>query len=417
MRLINVKTGILEEFWGGKKPKYAILSHTWGPEEVTFTQVQQFSALKDGQAVYETQAVHLPGFATPQASLVQRSIESKAGYTKIKMACQQAGKDGFQYIWIDTCCIDKSSSAELSEAINSMYDWYRDAEIAYAYLEDVQNKDDKEALATSRWFTRGWCLQELLAPKQIIFFGKDWLYLGTKDTLVKKISDITGITSDSLFGHYTMQVEPIAKKMAWASKRNTTRVEDMAYCLLGIFNVHMPLLYGEGHGAFQRLQEEIIKSSSDETIFAWHEGLDSKYPRSRSSSVGILASSPRNFADSKNVEISMIREGRTEIVTPYMITNRGLQMELQLMPYQPPPGVHGFSSNRERDLFVGVLQCTSGALLGGREDRFGILLWRHTSKPLYYRWRYEGMDITSVQQVDANGLHKIPKQQIFLAIR
>lgn len=218
-----------------------------------------------------------------------------------------------------------------------------------------------------------------------------------------------------------MQVEPIAKKMAWASKRNTTRVEDMAYCLLGIFNVHMPLLYGEGHGAFQRLQEEIIKSSSDETIFMWHDGPNSKYPRSRSSSAGILASSPRSFADTKNVEISMIREGRTDIATPYMITNRGLQMELQLMPYQPPPGVHpekvGFWLGMEGDLFVGVLQCTSGAFLGGREDRLGILLWRHTRKPLYYRWRHERMDITSVQQIDANGLHKIPKQQIFLAIR
>lgn len=111
MRLINVNTGILEEFWGGKKPNYAILSHTWGPEEVTFVEVQRVTrAQKDEKVVYETQAMHLPGFATPQASFLQRPIESKAGYGKIKMACQQADKDGFQYIWIDTSVARRDST-------------------------------------------------------------------------------------------------------------------------------------------------------------------------------------------------------------------------------------------------------------------------------------------------------------------
>lgn len=321
-----------------------------------------------------------------------------------------------------------------------MYDWYRNADIAYAYLEDVENKDDIKTLARSRWFTRGchldpilipwilsvltcrfsqgWCLQELLAPKHIVFFGKEWLYLGTKSTLADSISNITGITSDSLFNHYMMQVEPISKKMAWASKRDTTRVEDMAYCLLGIFDVRMPLLYGEGHRAFQRLQEEIIKSSSDETIFAWRDGLDPKYPRNRPFPFGILAPSPRSFAHSKDVEISVGRKDRTEIITPYMTTNRGLQMELQLLPYEPPAGVNPDDLGLGGYIIcIGVLQCTSLALLGGREDRFGILLVRSLTKPLHYRWRNEKMGITSVQQVDANRLENVPKQLIFLAIR
>lgn len=171
MRLINVETGILEEFWGESIPKYAILSHTWGPEEVTFAEVQRFAVQNNGIAAHVSQAVYLPGFATPQASLFQRPIDSKAGYQKIKMACQEAAKDKFKYIWIDTsvsrplltdyradtwtsCCIDNSSSAELSEAINSMYRWYKDAVAAYAYLEDVEDKDDLEAFRDSRWFTR-----------------------------------------------------------------------------------------------------------------------------------------------------------------------------------------------------------------------------------------------------------------------
>lgn len=102
MRLINVKTGILEEFWGGEKPPYAILSHTWGPEEVTFSEVQRFAARQSGQMVYEPQAIHLPRFNTPQAALIQRPTESKAGFRKIKLSCQQAEKSGLQYIWIDT---------------------------------------------------------------------------------------------------------------------------------------------------------------------------------------------------------------------------------------------------------------------------------------------------------------------------
>jgi hypothetical protein len=194
------------------------------------------------------------------------------------------------YIWIDTCCIDKSSSAELSEAINSMYRWYEESEVCYAYLEDVEedyenacedpdkdanngsikslNENVEKNIRKSRWFTRGWTLQELVAPSQIIFFAKNWSVLGVlgeKDNdswdpernLGKLLSSITTIPEAVLADPSLRTSCSVAKKMSWAAYRQTTRDEDMAYSLLGIFEVNMPLLYGEGDRAFIRLQERL----------------------------------------------------------------------------------------------------------------------------------------------------------------
>lgn len=183
----------------------------------------------------------------------------------------------------------------------------------------------------------------------------------------------------------------------------------------------MPLLYGEGDRAFQRLQEEIIKGSSDETIFAWRQGLGHISLHENFSARGVLASSPRDFAESESFETAMTRKGRPENTTPYMITNRGLQMELQLLPYQVPPGVYAkhiefILRKTSSRLFVGVLQCTSGALLGNREDRLGLLLRLSDNSPLHYRWHDHRHGVASLLHVDANELHNAPKKQIFLAI-
>ncbi|RYO78875.1 hypothetical protein DL764_010078 [Monosporascus ibericus] len=245
MRLLKRDdTGVItltEDVIGDRIPRYAILSHRWGMEEVTFKD------LMDGTG------------------------PSKQGYDKIRFCSDQAQRDGLDHFWVDTCCIDKSSSAELTEAINSMFQWYRNATKCYVYLDDVSkpalqtgNKPNYQLwepdLRRSKWFTRGWTLQELLAPASVEFFSREGARLGTKRSLELPISDITGIPLKVLRGSPLLDCT-VPERMAWAEPRQTTRDEDKAYSLLGIFDVQMPLIYGEGkEKAFKRLQEEIDKA-------------------------------------------------------------------------------------------------------------------------------------------------------------
>ncbi|CAJ2507703.1 Uu.00g088890.m01.CDS01 [Anthostomella pinea] len=269
MRLLNARTYEVHEFLSEEAGRdYAILSHTWGLEECT---LQQMSA---------------PGVAT------------RKGYAKIKYCCDQALRDGLEWAWVDTCCIDKTSTAELSEAINSMFRWYRQASVCYTYLDDVTTLQD---LGSCRWLTRGWTLQELIAPRDLRFYSSTWSYLGSKFELRDMLSDITTIDQSVLTTGVFDQV-PVARRMSWAAKRQTTRVEDQAYSLLGIFDVNMPLLYGEGKKSFTRLQEEIMKVSDDQTLFAW--GLPKTLasigdfttgPIAESQMHGLLADSPSDF--------------------------------------------------------------------------------------------------------------------------
>lgn len=220
-------------------PPYAILSHTWGAdnEEVTFNDVTEDM----GRA------------------------KNKEGYRKLIFCSKQAVLDGLRFFWIDTCCIDKSSSQELTEAINSMFQWYQNAERCYVYLSDVgysgsgDTRAWESAFKESRWFTRGWTLQELIAPASVEFFSYEGRFLNTRHRLAQAIHDITGISVQALEGKALFNFS-IDERMSWASKRETTREEDGAYCLLGIFNVYIPLIYGEGReNAFSRLEERIRK--------------------------------------------------------------------------------------------------------------------------------------------------------------
>jgi heterokaryon incompatibility protein (HET) len=225
-------------------PRYAILSHTWGAD----TEEVSFKDMMDGTG------------------------KRKTGYEKIRFCAEQAGRDGLQFFWIDTCCIDKSSSAELQEAINSMFRWYRDAAKCYVYLADVSRPtlgtDVKSSqlpwelsLRKSRWFTRGWTLQELVAPAVVEFFSEEGEQLGNKKSLERHIHEVTGIPVKALRGSPLSDFS-IPERMLWAEKRETTRKEDKAYSLLGIFDVYMPLIYGEGReNAFKRLREEMDKAS------------------------------------------------------------------------------------------------------------------------------------------------------------
>ncbi|RYP50462.1 hypothetical protein DL769_010947 [Monosporascus sp. CRB-8-3] len=292
MRLLNVETLQFEEFIGEVGvdiPLYAILSHTWGEEEVSF------------------------------ADHVSRQSWSRKGYEKICGCCRLAKSEGFQYAWIDTCCIDKSSSAELSEAINSMFTWYHDAAVCYVYLNDVEASEDPTALdssfSRSRWFTRGWTLQELLAPAEVVFLGSNWVEIGTKKSLCASVSRITRI-SQKVLEDGSWATNSIAEKMSWASGRRTTRVEDEAYCLMGLFNVNMPLLYGEGREAFLRLQQEIIKRSDDQSIFAWSYPKD-KYSHLQTS--GLMASCPDYFKEAAEIQLM---EYHDQYEIPFEVVNR-----------------------------------------------------------------------------------------------
>ncbi|EIW51940.1 uncharacterized protein TRAVEDRAFT_136475, partial [Trametes versicolor FP-101664 SS1] len=192
---------------------------------------------------------------------------------KVKGICKVARKAGFRLVWNDACCIDKSSSAELSEAINSMYDWFRLSDMCYVYLQDVADGDRPQEAQSdfrkSRWHTRGWTLQELIAPECVEFLTQTWQFLGTKLGLASTLEEITGVDVNILTGRATLNSASVARRMSWAAKRETTRIEDQAYSLMGIFGVHMPPIYGEGNNAFLRLQEEIIRTIPDQTIFAW----------------------------------------------------------------------------------------------------------------------------------------------------
>jgi len=290
MWLISTTTLELEAFTTCPLGRYAILSHTWEDQEL------DFDTFRSGLG------------------------RQRKGFGKIQKCCELARAEGFSYAWVDTCCIDKRSSTELSEAINSMNAWYAAAAVCYAYLADVAcNVDDTfEQLVRSRWFTRGWTLQELLAPKIVNMYGEDWIPLGSRPELSCHIRSATGIDEDLLNGVKYLHIYSIAQRMSWVSKRNTTRIEDIAYCLLGLFNVNMPLLYGEGEKAFRRLQETIIQTSDDETIFAW-TGVETN-------GTGLLAYRPAQFCEGANIAVDHDAHPRSS----YAMTNRGLSMEFEL---------------------------------------------------------------------------------------
>ncbi|KAI0190506.1 hypothetical protein EV127DRAFT_495217 [Xylaria flabelliformis] len=221
MWFLNTETYSLEEHYSREVPKYAILSHTWQEEEVSYQDMRDSSG----------------------------GYQSRAGYRKIRTCCDLAAAQEISYAWVDTCCIDKLHSAELSEAINSMYSYYHSARKCLIYLADFR------AVESSRWFTRGWTLQELIASSVREFYAEDWSLIRVDREFTTFIAKVTDIDFHLPQDRELLSRYRTATRMSWASKRRTTRPEDMAYCLMGIFNISMPILYGEGpKKAFQRLQ-------------------------------------------------------------------------------------------------------------------------------------------------------------------
>jgi hypothetical protein len=308
MRLLNTKTLRVEEFFDDRVPHYAILSHTWGREEVTLQDIQDLGKAR-----------------------------TREGFAKIEGAAVLAATDGYSHVWIDTCCIDKTSSSELTEAINSMYRWYSQSGVCYVYLIDVDHYAEEaaepdsfaEAFRASRWFQRGWTLQELIAPAFVQFYSKDWKFLGSRSSLERLVSEITGVDRIVLSGRRRPTEISVARKMYWASSRETTRVEDVAYCLLGLFDVNMPLMYGEGAKAFMRLQEEIMKKYDDQSIFAW--AYSGEHIMSSSC---LLAKSPVLFKSTGNLVAAFPhrRSGRSRVV----VASNGYEVEFLITPTSNP---------------------------------------------------------------------------------
>ncbi|KAJ4423945.1 hypothetical protein N0V82_001373 [Gnomoniopsis sp. IMI 355080] len=314
MWLINVRTRQLEEFIGLEIQRYAILSHTWvGGQEVTFQEMRSC------------------GGQSPPAALVPKS-----GWQKIDWTCRLAERDGLDYAWVDTCCIDKSSSAELSEAINSMFRWYERATVCYAFLGDLapappeQLRETLEAsIRHCRWFTRSWTLQELIAPRHINFYDRDWQFCFTKATASAALARITGVGVDILEHRRDLSAVSVAQKMSWAASRRSTRIEDAAYSLLGIFGINMPMLYGEEERAFLRLQTEIISSCPDYTILAWvlpNRGSEvTSTTDTFNTFSGVMASSPKLFRYPGEAPTLLDQSSSFE----FSMANRGLKLRAQ----------------------------------------------------------------------------------------
>ncbi|KAH9848157.1 hypothetical protein C2E23DRAFT_845605 [Lenzites betulinus] len=311
MRLLDTETGLFHDVANALDASYAILSHRWqGEHEQSYQELCTIQAdylnpsalrlflLYIGHVLLHllpSRPLPLPlgsTFSAPLSQLRWFYAELTLGWVqfvtrlayswaypcaladrrvsrKIREACAYARADGHKYLWIDSCCINQSSSAELSEAINAMYRWYEIAVVCYAYLADVWEPVG-EQFYYSQWHTRGWTLQELLAPDVVVFVSANWQFIGTKASMASYLERRLAIASNILTKARSVRSVAVARVMSWAVSRECTREEDKAYCLMGLFGIHMPTLYGEGHHAFVRLQEAIWTRKRDASVFLWN---------------------------------------------------------------------------------------------------------------------------------------------------
>ncbi|RDX56963.1 HET-domain-containing protein [Lentinus brumalis] len=357
MRLLNTRTG---EFIWVENPhqvRYATLSHVWCKDPRRETSYHDMVHFQE-----EVRSSRERG-----EMLLEDAVLSKASY-KVRGACALARADGIDWLWVDTCCIDKASSAELEGAINAMYTWYSASTVCYVFLQDVDAHEDPYAPGSgfrrSEWHARGWTLQELIAPQVVLFFSRSWRFIGAKHGMAGLVSDITGVDVEVITGARPVNALSVAGRMSWASRRATTKREDEAYSLMGLFGVHISVVYGEGSMAFLRLQEEILKRVPDESIFVWNRALDvHTAPRSpHSGSVeemhpALFASSPALFSASAAV-VSMSKDQLSEVLglrippSTYIATSHGLRVTLPLL-------------RLAEDVFAAVLACQrNDSLLG-----------------------------------------------------
>ena len=315
--------------------QYAILSHRWGTnkDEISFEDV-----------------------------LSSADLSHKKAFDKIKGFCKEASSQKCRYGWVDTCCIHKKDSVELSEAINSMYRWYQNSKICIVYLEDVPQKQ----LMDSEWFDRGWTLQELIAPRAISFFDQRWNLIGTKADLVLELSRKTRIPEGVINNTIKPSACSVAQRMSWAVNRETTREEDRAYSLMGLFDIYMPMIYGEREKAFLRLQQQIIQKSKDESIFAWDmEFPGNTFPGNTKAYSGLFSPSPLAYANCSDIIQTSGSRGFSE-------SNGEISIWPRVLPHSP-------------DTYVAALNCTDRAF---PEKRTFILIGNTSTKGESVRVRY-----------------------------
>ncbi|KIK28180.1 hypothetical protein PISMIDRAFT_606770 [Pisolithus microcarpus 441] len=382
---------------------YCIISHRWVEnQEVDHKQMKNLAKLDNAHGILDLR-----------------------GYQKILKACKVAERDHFEYLWIDTCCIDKRSSSELTEAINSMFRWYKNSKRCYTYLHDTTDfptAPDTVTFAEShgwpQWFSRGWTLQELIAPDDLRFYNKDWTEIGNKRSKATELEQITRVPASVLKDGLSSYSPSFAEVMSWAAERTTAVVEDEAYSLLGLLGVNMPMLYGEGKKAFQRLQLEFMQVSTDQSVFAWavtkpevaesaeHGNADEKMKWTS----GVLADGPVSFRGCDDIirmepqEFykllsslwqthvgALAADEKCEALPPLTVTNLGIQIVLPLRPYYGCPSV-----------FQVALACRRRGQLAP------LTIDLAASRQVYYR--YSGLD----------GLQPQPfplKQRLHLAYR
>lgn len=372
---------VLKFDWYLEPPEdYAVLSHRWRePEELLFKDIGGF---------------------------LNGDLADSSGAMKVRSFVATALRLHLRFFWVDTCCINKDSSAELQEAFNSMWSWFENANFCFAYLDDVRSSsqpeddgdgsvaddssndlgnsmpseircyldekkdmckplrrredDTKEYLfqredgRPSEWFERIWTLQELIAPRQVFFYDRNWQFIGSRWNLAATLAKVTGIAERVLSCAVDLEHYSIAQRMSWAAGRKATRKEDVAYSLLGIFSVNMTPLYGEGQRAFKRLQEEIIKHSADQSIFTWEPDDDKKHPEYYSD---ILSPSPDFFAKSGDIVPWGFSPSKS-----HEMTNIGLNIELPIVAKSPDSENMLLKSRDERlhETHTGaVLSCRS----------------------------------------------------------
>jgi hypothetical protein len=341
---------VLTDFRGKTIPRYAILSHTWGEDEILFEDI--------GSGTYKY----------------------KNGYRKIQFCATRAAQDQLQYFWVDTCCIDRWNGREVSNAINLIFSWYKAAARCYVCLSDVsvsttsethQQSDWEAAFRASRWFTRGWTLQELIAPRSVEFFSCEGQRIGDKTSLKQLVHEITGIPHAALqncpLGEFS-----ILERMRWAENRETSLEEDLVYCLFGILGVSLPTFYGEGREkALERLQAELEAAISAPPIipFSQNERFARDFDANHANLVKFESKSDVIYQQLSNTWNSMIGG----------IENHSPTLEIVNKHLSPDNVVDGEDSSSFRDSAYGTLSETASvqgmiSLPGVREEILDILI-------------------------------------------
>ncbi|KAM5546238.1 hypothetical protein V8D89_000364 [Ganoderma adspersum] len=432
MRLLDTLTGRFVE----KDPRtttYAILSHTWDEAEQTHQEVLkiQESYDNDGRllslfaSIYRairyflrlrfttshpiiadqssrSSITSLPLEPDPSMDPHRRALAEPGAASiwydprlsfKIWNACAVARKNGYRYLWIDSCCIDKTSSSELSESINSMFQWYAGSAICYTFLANVPPGQDPHTARShfrrSRWFKRGWTLQELIAPSELVFLSSDWTVIGSKRELAALVEEVSGVDREALLHQKSLNNFSVARRLSWAARRETKRREDRAYSLLGLFGLNMPTLYGEGDGALRRLQEEIMLRIPDQSLFAWGDVCAPPITLQEQSTQRLLCNVYRRgydmslfalileeFSNGGKIQ-AVARDGVLRLLglsgdqlgVEYASSPYGIRMELPVVPlsvYLPAARIN--SDGDEDDLYLAILGCETadqpGDLLG-----------------------------------------------------